>query len=144
MPEAQNTCSHRPLMEGSDKCVRRITIVKVTLADQPCIRLGKLDVEIGAMSRFGTIHLLASISSPSHIKYTSLVYYSTTVIGYTTATCTALGFINHKLATCYYRRYLIFLSYLTCHYTSIVPCINHRKSKKITLLVPLVLPNFLG
>ena len=73
------------------------------------------------LSRFGTVQLLASISSPSHIKYTSLVYYSTAVIGYMTATRTALGFINHKLATCYYRRDLIFLWYLTSHYTPITP-----------------------
>ena len=59
-----------------------------------------------------------------------------------TAIGTTFGLTSRTLATCYYRRDLIFLSYLTCHYTSIVPCINHRKSKKITLLVPLGWPNF--
>ena len=77
------------------------------------------EMESFNLSRFGTVQLLAPISSPSHIKYTSLVYYSTAEIGYTTTTRTALGFINHKLATCYYRRDLIFLSRLMDKYTPI-------------------------
>ena len=79
------------------------------------------EMESFNLSIFGTVQLLVSIPGPSHIKYTSLVCYSTTVIGYTTATRTALGFINHKLTTCYYRRDLIFLWYLTSHYTPITP-----------------------
>ena len=73
------------------------------------------------LSIFGTVQLLVSIPGPSHIKYTSLVCYSTTVISYTTTTRTTLGFMNHKLATCYYRRDLIFLLYLTPQYTPITP-----------------------
>ena len=79
------------------------------------------EMESFNLSRFGTVHLLALTSSPSHIKYTSLVYYSTVEIDYTTTIRTALGFMNHKLATCYYRRDLIFLWYLTSHYTPITP-----------------------
>ena len=79
------------------------------------------EMESFNLSRFGTVQLLASIPSPSHIKHTSLVYYLTAVFGYTTATRTALGFMNHKLTTCYYRRDLIFLWYLMSHYTPITP-----------------------
>ena len=63
----------------------------------------------------------------------NLMYYSTTTLGHMTAIGTAFGLTSRRLAICYYRQNLIFLSCLTCHYTSIVPCINHRKSKKITL-----------
>ena len=52
-----------------------------------------------AMAEFLKVPRPFRLSHFSHDNYTSLVYYSTAVIGYTTTTRTAFGFINQKVAT---------------------------------------------